>query len=181
MKERIRTAAFLLLPALLAGTALWCAVTRNAHFPVVGGMIAKAGKQQAALKRQIEQQQEVLKKRAPIADELNALKSCSFQNHADMVGELRSRTERIFNAAGARVQTIGNPRQLKGAPGIDLYELSLTAEMQTAELCIILQEFSKEPFLLWRAVNLRPNHMLKPEFSHLTVTVGAACFREANP
>lgn len=182
MKDKILKIASVLLPVLLVGLAIWCLLSKDQHFPWLGAMIKKSERQQADLKKKIRQQEELIKSREPAARELFFIRENSFTAGEDIIGQLRGRVERIFNASGARVRTIGTPRRLKSnSTGIELYEISLTAELKTNELEIVMQEFSKPPCLLWRSITARPNNMLKPEFLSVNLIVSAAGFEKTQP
>ncbi len=145
-------------------------------------MIKKSERQQADLKKKIQQQRNLINEREPAARELFFIRENSFIIGGDIVGSLRERVEKIFNSSGARVRTIGTPRQLKSnSTGIELYEITLTVEAKTDELLIVMQEFSKPPFLMWRSLTLRPNNMLKPEFLNMNITVAATGFKKEQP
>ena len=141
-------------------------------------MIQKSERQQADLKKKIQQQKSFIKEREPAERELFAVRENSFASGGDIIGQLRGRVERIFSASGAKVRTIGTPRQLKSnSTDIELYEIVLTIEARTDEWLIAMQEFSKPPCLLWRSLTLRPNNMLKPEFLNMNITVAAVGFK----
>lgn len=178
MKEKILTYISILLPALLVSLAVWSWMTKEQHFPWLGAMIRKAEHQQEDLKQKIRQQEELIKTKMPAAGQLAAIREKSFSAKDDVSGQLRGRVERVFNASGARVRTIGSARQLKGSADIELYEIALTAEGNTNELLIILQELSKPPCLLWRSVAIRPNNMLTPEFLNMNITIAGVGFKD---
>lgn len=178
MRERFQKIASLVMPLLLVVLAAWCLFSQDQHFPWIGSMIKKAERQQADLKKKIQQQQQLINEREPAAQELFNIRSNSFSSTDDIIGLLRGRVERTFSTSGARVRSIATPRKLKGVAGIDLYEISLTAEAKTGEFAIIMQEFSKPPHLLLRSLSARPNNMLKPEFLNLNITIAVAGFTE---
>lgn len=178
MKERFLKIASITMPLLLVVLAAWCLFSKDQHFPWIGSMIKKAERQQADLKKKIRQQQQLIAAREPAAQELSNIRANSFSSTDDITGLLRGRVERTFNTSGASVRSIATPRKLKGVAGIDLYEISLTAEAKTGEFILVLQEFSKPPHLLLRSLSARPNNMLKPEFLNLNLTITVAGFTE---
>lgn len=181
MKEKILNYISVLFPALLVLLAAWSWMTKEQHFPWLGTMIRKAERQQDDLKQKIRQQESLIRTKTPAAGQLTVIREKSFSAKDDVSGQLRGRVERVFSASGAKVRTIGSARQLKGSAGIELYEITLTAEGNTNELLIILQELSKPPCLLWRSVAIRPNNMLNPEFLSMNITIAGVGFKNAPP
>ena len=76
-----------------------------------------------------------------------------------------------------RKDTLGVPRQLKGADGIELYEINLTAEIQIAELVSVMESLSKSPTFVWRNLYLRPNNVINPDYININAVIGAVCFK----
>ncbi len=178
MRARILKFASLMIPVMLTSLAIWCLFSQDQHFPWIGSMIKEAERQQAKLKDKIQQQRQIMQEREPAALELARIRENSFSTADDIIGLLRSRVEQTLSSSGTRVRTIATPRKVKSASGLDLYEIALTAEAKTDELTTIMQEFSKQPVLLWRSLAIRPNNMRKPEFLNLNITIAVVGFPE---
>ncbi len=181
MSENIRKIMMMGGAVLLAVTAVMSIVYRDRDFPVVSGWIWKAERQRKDINKKIDVQEKIIEGHMTADQELRQLKAVSFKKNDAVTEIMRSRIEQVFNVSGAKIMTIGSPRKLKGVDGIDLYEINLTAQIKTNELELIAAEFSKPPRLLWRAVNFRPNNMLKPEYLNANLTISAICFHAEEP
>ena len=69
---------------------------------------------------------------------------------------------------------------MKGLPGIDLYEINLTAEIQIAELVSVMESLNKSPTFLWRSLYLRPNNVINPDYININAVLGAVCFKDGD-
>lgn len=178
MKETTKNMLSILFPLglfLMAGLLFF---TRDVPFPVLSGMIEKAEKEQKNSERKIRQLEEGIADKQVKLVRLNEIRQRSIPPHySDIIGTFRSRVEQVFYASGAQVKTISTPRQLKGADGIELYEINLTAEIQIAELVSVMESLSKSPTFVWRNLYLRPNNVINPDYININAVIGAVCFK----
>ncbi len=179
MKETFRNAISLILPLIFLLLSGFLFLTGSRHFPFLSKMIAAAAQKQKKLETRIQNLKQEMEEKRPQLLALQSIRRNSISaDTADFVGTFRSRAEQDFYSSGAQVRTISTPRQLKGVPGIELYEINLTAEIRISELVSVLEALNKPPALLWRSVFLRPNNVINPEYLNINAVLGAVCFRE---
>ena len=181
MKEHTKNLLSIFCPLgllLLAGLLF---LGNNRPFPILSGMIEKAREEQISYERKIRQLEEGIAEKQEELNELHEIRKRAIPPHySDVVGTFRSRVEQVFYASGAQVKTISTPRQLKGLPGIDLYEINLTAEIQIAELVSVMESLNKSPTFLWRSLYLRPNNVINPDYININAVLGAVCFKDGD-
>ena len=181
MRETTKRLFSLLLPLALFLAAIFLFFMQKTSFPVLSGMIEKVQKEQKNSIRRISLLKNGIESKQQELTRLNKIRRMSMPpDYTDVVGSFRSRTEQIFYAAGAQVKTISTPRKLKGASGLELYEIHLTAEIRTAELVSVMESLNKPPVFLWRSLHLRPNNVINPEYININAVLGAVCFRPEN-
>ena len=179
MRESTRNLCAALIPLWLLALAFAGLAGKDEYFPVLSGMIENAQKRRKNLEQKICQLEKNIAEHQPELHALNAIRNRSLPpSYTDVIGTFRSRVEQVFYASGAQVKTIAAPRQLKGLPGIEMYEITLTADIQIEELLTVMEALNKPPVLLWRNITLRPNNAINPEFLNLNAVIGAVCFKE---
>lgn len=179
MKEHTKNQFSILCPlGLFLLSGLLC-LGNSRPFPILSDMIKKARKEQLSSERKIRQLKENLSEKQEDLNKLNEIRKRAIPPHySDIVGTFRSRVEQIFYASGAQVKTISTPRQLKGLPGVELYEINLTAEIQIAELVSVMESLNQAPTFLWRSLYLRPNNVINPDHININAVLGAVCFKD---
>lgn len=179
MKESTKNLCTVLVPLGLLAITILGFTGKNDDFWILSEMIKKAQKQQKVQEQKIQQLERNIAENQPKLQALQLLRKNAIPaNYTDIIGTFRSRVEQVFYASGAQVKTISTPRQLKGVPGVELYEITLAADIRIEELLTVMDTLNKPPVLLWRNITLRPNNVINPEFLTLNAVIGAICFKD---
>lgn len=86
--------------------------------------------------------------------------------------ELRRRIERCARETGLRLKSVGTLQTTKIADGLFIYEISISADGQIAELSsMILKIESVSPRLYWKNLTINPDNTRTPNFLMLNGTI----------
>lgn len=86
--------------------------------------------------------------------------------------ELRRRIEQCAKGANLRLKSIGTVQNVKLAEGLNVYEISVTADAQLSDLVAFMQKVEQErPHIFWKNLTISPDNTRSPNFLMLNGTV----------